>query len=917
MNRRGHLSRKIPQVKLRPNHAGPGEAKQASPESGWDEERRELDNAQDAQLQLQSRKNARPWKGVHITLTGVENKAHLSGLAKELGAVIESALTKSVTHVVAIKCESAKYFYAVEHRIPVMTPMWIEDAHSVWLEGNEFDFWEMQEVHRLLPFEGLRIAMSGIEALDRRRQIVDLINYNGGTYSKDLDRECTHLVSSKPAMEKRPSEKIKWAMRNIADNEAARRKGSKIDPEKDIKIVYEEWIWDCVAYKGRWKEMMYDARKPRRGGRVDPLDVINDTLNLPEPERPVILEDAVNLPDNFDASEPAAIKRRKQNGLESLVGQIIPEISNGGGSGKNSPKRPSSDVEEEPLAKRPKAVKSSMAHLPRTTSFAEAESRPPARSKFSSSTTAIENVVDDVKSEIDEDVKPDIKPDVKPEAPDALLDINVDPSLVQVFKGLKIVNRADGIFDQVNAHLGQRGAILVNWSDFKAGLEADYVIVRMDYKGVSEQQYSSETKWVTENWVECCVTEEAIVDPSNNIFFKPLSFPTPLTGIDHMRLHISGSVNGCYGQWVRRLGRALGFHLLESAASPEMTHLVTSQSNTQKMRRARRVGAKIVAMDWIQKMAETGQVLPWEDYELKLPNALKSRMSNNADLTSNMSIVSNGDMDRLKIVSKSSEQSASLVGRPGEMSPSTAETSRTLRAHSTHIDKAPSPEKKDPPQSIAPLEDEPVQGLPPALPALPEAQSARKSVSPVKQSVLQRAEVSPVKFAKPLPKASNADSPSISIRNPSPARSATSSRAASKSPVKSSELDIADIVGENRVLGQKESMTEVMRRLAERPSGSTTKNPPRRTRPSARLKNTASRSPALNSPASNSAAGANPSPLSRPAWEEESMQYPDDPLRDLALGQAEESMQVMHMDPAGDKAKKKLYDLLRRREGSA
>ncbi|ODO03446.1 hypothetical protein L198_02293 [Cryptococcus wingfieldii CBS 7118] len=852
MNRRGHLSKKIPQVKIRPAPARSGDNRQASPERGWDEEREEIDIAQEDQLQRQSRRNAKPWKGVHLTFTGVENKAHLMGLARELGAITESALTKSVTHVVAVACQSAKYHYAVEHRIPVMTPVWIEDAHAVWLEGNDFDFWEMQEAHRLLPFEGLRIAMSGIEHLDRRRQIVDLINYNGGIYSKDLDKECTHLVSSKPAMEKRPSEKIKWALRNIADNEAARRRGNKISEDADIKIVYEEWIWDCVAYKGRWKETMYDARKPRRGGRVNPTDVINDTVNLSEPERRVVLETAVNLPDNFDASEPAAIKRRKEKGLDSLVGQIIPGISNRGGSGRSTPKRASPDVEEEPLAKRPKTVKSSMAHLSRTTSFAaEAERKPPARSKFSS-------------------------------PPDPLLDTSADPSLVQVFEGLKMVNRADGIFDQVNSHLGMRGAILVSWSEFNAGLEVDYVIVRMDFKGVPEQQQSGQTRWVTENWVECCVTEEAIVDPNSDIFYRPLTFPTPLP--------------------------ALGFSLSESAASQEMTHLVTNQSNTQKMRRASRIGAKIVSIEWIQKMAETGKLEPWEDYQLTLPNALKPRMSNNADVTSSMSIASNGDLDRLKIVSKTArEQAASAAGPSNGASSSGAETARALRPHSTHIDRA-SPEKKDKMEA-------------PAHPVPSAGGSARKlptgiySLSPEKQSTLSRAESSPLKAAKSSPIVSTAASPSISIHNPSPAKSA-SSRAASKSPVKPSELDIADVVGENRVLGQKESMTEVMRRLAERPSGSATKNPPRRARPSARLKTTASRSPAVNSPASNSAAGANPSPLSRPAWEEESMQYPDDPLRDLALGQAEESMQVMHMDPAGDKAKRRLYALLKKGEES-
>jgi hypothetical protein len=35
-----------------------------------------------------------------------------------------------------------------------------------------------------------------------------------------------------------------------------------------MRIVYEEWVWDCVAFEGRWKEDWYDARKVRRAARA-------------------------------------------------------------------------------------------------------------------------------------------------------------------------------------------------------------------------------------------------------------------------------------------------------------------------------------------------------------------------------------------------------------------------------------------------------------------------------------------------------------------------------------------------------------------------------------------------------------------------------------------------------------------------
>ena len=53
--------------------------------------------------------------------------------------------------------------YAVEHRLPVMSPSWITAAHALWLSGDEIDMAAEQEEHRLPAFLGLKIVISGIE----------------------------------------------------------------------------------------------------------------------------------------------------------------------------------------------------------------------------------------------------------------------------------------------------------------------------------------------------------------------------------------------------------------------------------------------------------------------------------------------------------------------------------------------------------------------------------------------------------------------------------------------------------------------------------------------------------------------------------------------------------------------------------
>lgn len=104
--------------------------------------------------------------------------------------------------------------------------------------------------------------------MDRRKEIVKQVNGSGGVYSKDLDRTCTHLISAVLATsDAKSSEKIRWALKENQTRDVARRRGKKADVE-NIKILYEEWIWDCVAYRGRWKEEGYDARKSRPKGKV-------------------------------------------------------------------------------------------------------------------------------------------------------------------------------------------------------------------------------------------------------------------------------------------------------------------------------------------------------------------------------------------------------------------------------------------------------------------------------------------------------------------------------------------------------------------------------------------------------------------------------------------------------------------------
>lgn len=177
------------------------------------------------------------------------------------------------------------------------------------------------EAHRLQPFLGLKIAVTGIDQIDRRKQIIKYINANGGVYSKDLERSCTHLVSVARTTDtkSKASEKIRWALREIGECEMARRRGKRVEGE-DFRVVYEEWIWDCVAFRGRWKEDGYDARKPRARGKVNYEDVLDGSVFV-QPAKET--NDNDNNNNDNDEDQPIVVRKRKRGNVETLVGELL------------------------------------------------------------------------------------------------------------------------------------------------------------------------------------------------------------------------------------------------------------------------------------------------------------------------------------------------------------------------------------------------------------------------------------------------------------------------------------------------------------------------------------------------------------------------------------------------------------------
>jgi len=163
--------------------------------------------------------------------------------------------------------------------------------------------------YKLAPFQGLIVAVSGIEpreyivalsetrqsfevlliapvvspTADVRQSVIAKITELGGKYSPSLNRECTHLIVSNPrpnAASPLTSAKVTWAIdvnaqaaekRDLLKQETEYWKAQGVDgpdPEtfmggqwRGIKVIWEGWFWDCLNFRGRFKEHAWDVEQ--------------------------------------------------------------------------------------------------------------------------------------------------------------------------------------------------------------------------------------------------------------------------------------------------------------------------------------------------------------------------------------------------------------------------------------------------------------------------------------------------------------------------------------------------------------------------------------------------------------------------------------------------------------------------------
>ncbi|KAI0667909.1 hypothetical protein C8Q78DRAFT_1195697 [Trametes maxima] len=651
--RRVNRSKKVPGVKLRP--ADPSSLKDLrTPESTWTHSSG-LDSDEET-----SRPDLcpRPFKGFVLCATGINDKTSLFKLALELGAQTLSDLTDRVTHLIAEEAGSPKYRCALENRIPIMHPSWIIESHKVWLRGDDVDVAESLEQHRLPPFAGVVLCISGIEDVSRRMEINREVTHGGGTYVKQIERpvRVTHLLCANTS--EGQSDKVRYADKFNRVGEAT------------IHIVWEDWFWDSLRFGGRFDEEAYKVSNPRPPPKV--LPDVPPQSSSPAPDEAGISSEIENAQASVAGADPALIltptpddteelahSKRYPNAVVCLWQSILKPrgFALQGGHLVRSPSKSQPHAEApaprelSPPRRRaalragdgdPHAPVSAISSFRRARSFAPpaalAASTPLSRQPFRRAPTAavgegalgrtsslsfLGRSVGSVQAvagmssdapiaSTSAAAGPSRGESVVPpggEGEGAEYGDGVSEGARNLFKGTRIRALGEAKSASVRKAIEECGGTWVGARDDDDDDAVDFIIVRLVSGSAiyrNEGDEAVRAKYRTECWLERCIFEERVCAPTEHVAFVPLAVPAPIPGTDDMVFSYSG-LDQSEACWVRRLLRALGI-VHAPNFSRRTTHLLCPSGEGAKADKAREWGTPIVDMDWLAAMARRGEV---------------------------------------------------------------------------------------------------------------------------------------------------------------------------------------------------------------------------------------------------------------------------------------------------------------------
>uniref|UniRef100_A0A804JKA6 BRCT domain-containing protein n=1 Tax=Musa acuminata subsp. malaccensis TaxID=214687 RepID=A0A804JKA6_MUSAM len=241
--------------------------------------------------------------GVKVLASGFDKdeKVHIERLVTAMGGVLQTKTSQDVNFFIVKNVLAAKYKWALNIlKKPIVGMSWLRQC---WTEHRVVP----QEAYRILPFTGLTICVTRISA-DERKELEKLILQNGGCYSADLTKKCTHLVSDAP-------EGDKYVV--------ARRWGH-------IHIVTRRWVDQSVAVKACLDEGLHpvqvnsfscsDARSFQKEQRChEHSNATSQTVS------PLMVEDLEATSSQNISSSFSDATKLKNEGMDSAAVQLKDE----------------------------------------------------------------------------------------------------------------------------------------------------------------------------------------------------------------------------------------------------------------------------------------------------------------------------------------------------------------------------------------------------------------------------------------------------------------------------------------------------------------------------------------------------------------------------------------------------------------
>ncbi|XP_041995003.1 DNA topoisomerase 2-binding protein 1-A-like isoform X2 [Salvia splendens] len=183
--------------------------------------------------------------GVNIVTSGFDKdvKANIGKKVTAMGGQLTKKASSDVSFVIVKDVLVQKYKWALTQvKKPIVTTEWLDQC---WKEHRVVP----HEPYRVSPFSGLTICVSGIPA-DERKEMVKLIVQNGGIYSAELTKRCSHLICDAPEGDKYMVAK-RWRI---------------------IYIVNRKWFHQSIARRACLMEDSFPVQQSSSGSTLKTLE---------------------------------------------------------------------------------------------------------------------------------------------------------------------------------------------------------------------------------------------------------------------------------------------------------------------------------------------------------------------------------------------------------------------------------------------------------------------------------------------------------------------------------------------------------------------------------------------------------------------------------------------------------------------